>query len=147
LWLNLSSTIHSLTHDWRTDILSESFDKRYVKSLIAAQAGKTIGDVLMDQQIFSGSGNIIRIEALYRADIHPLSVVGKIPAQKITKLVNEVVKFAKAWYKGMKEEYDDHLFQVYQQKHAADGSEVTVKLLQKTKRKIYFSEHKQVLYK
>jgi hypothetical protein len=35
---------------------------------------------------------------------------------------------------------------VYKQQHAADGSEVTMKVLPKTKRKIYFSEYRQKLY-
>ena len=38
------------------------------------------------------------------------------------------------------------LFQVYQQEYAADGSAVTMKVLPKTKRKIFFSEHRQQLY-
>jgi hypothetical protein len=40
----------------------------------------------------------------------------------------------------------NNLFKVYKQDYAADGSEVTVKVLPKTKRKIYFSEHRQYLY-
>ena len=37
-------------------------------------------------------------------------------------------------------------FQVYQQEYAADGSEVTMKILPKSKRKIFFSEHRQQLF-
>jgi hypothetical protein len=37
-------------------------------------------------------------------------------------------------------------FQVYQQNYAADGSEVTMKVLPKSKRKIFSSEHRQHLY-
>ena len=133
-------------YDWRTDILSESFDAAYVKELLKTQADKTIDDVLMDQNIFTGVGNIIRNEALYLAGIHPQSIVGKIPAAKTTKLIKEVVKYAKHWYALM--EKDKRLtFHVYQQEYAADGSEVTMKVLQRSKRKVFFSEHKQVLYK
>ncbi len=133
-------------YDWRTDILSRAFDKAWVKALLKKQAHKTIDDVLMNQEIFTGVGNKIRNEALYRAAIHPLSITGKIPAAKITKLINEVVNYARIFYKQLHSNGVNNAFQVYQQEYAADGSEVTMKVLQKSKRKIFFSEHRQVLY-
>ncbi len=133
-------------YDWRVDILSSEFDKSYVKDLLKKQEKKTIDDVLMNQDIFSGVGNKIRNEALYRAGIHPLSIVGKIPAAQISKLINEVVKYAKLFYKNLQTKGENNSFQVYQKEFAADGSEVTMKVLQKSKRKIFFSEHRQKLY-
>lgn len=133
-------------YDWRTDILSTHFDKAWIKSLLKKEAAKTIADVLMNQEIFTGVGNKIRNEALYRAAIHPLSIVGKIPAAKITKLIKEVCNYALIFYNQLQNDGINNFFQVYQQKHAADGSEVTMKVLSKSKRKIYFSEHRQVLY-
>ena len=134
------------TYDWRVDVLSEDFDPAYVKQLLKAKAGKTIDDLLMDQQIFSGVGNKIRNEALYRAGIHPQSITGKIPAVKISKLIKEVVKYARLFYDELETKGKNTSFAVYQQEYAADGSEVTMKILPKSKRKIFFSEHKQTLY-
>ncbi len=134
-------------YDWRTDILHKDFDAAYIKILLKGQAEKTIDDVLMDQQIFSGVGNKIRNEALYRAGIHPLSITGKIPGPKITKLIQEVVKYAKLFYHELESTGVNKNFAVYQQEFAKDGSEVTMKVLPKGKRKIFFSEHRQVLYK
>ncbi len=132
-------------YDWRTDILSKDFSAAYVKSLLKEQSKKSIESVLMDQKVFTGSGNIIRNEALYHAGIHPMSIVGKIPAAKITRLIKEVVKFAQQWYQVM--EKGKHAgFAVYSQKYAADGSEVTMKLLPVSKRKVFFSEYRQKLY-
>lgn len=132
-------------YDWRTDILSKDFDAAYIKSLLKEQSKKPVEAVLMDQKIFTGSGNIIRNEALYRAGIHPLSITGKIPAAKISSLIKEVVKFARQWYQNMEKERRSS-FAVYHQQYAADGSEVTMKILPVSKRKIFFSEHKQKLY-
>lgn len=132
-------------YDWRTDILSAEFDKRYVKKLVQEQGNKTIDDILMDQEIFTGVGNIIRNEALYRAGIHPLSKANKIPAAKLTRLINEVLKFAKHWYKNINSMDSRKDFQVYKKEYTDDGSEVTMQI-SKTNRKIYFSEHHQVLY-
>ncbi|MEO8112005.1 MAG: hypothetical protein ABI594_18295 [Ginsengibacter sp.] len=134
-------------YDWQVDIMSDKFDPAFVKSLLKNYADKTIDDVLMDQKIFSGVGNKIRNEALYRAGVHPLSVTGKIPAAKITRLIKEVVRYAKIFYKELETTGVNKSFSVYQQEYAADGSEVIMKVLPRTKRKIYFSEHRQVLYK
>lgn len=134
-------------YDWRTDILSTKFSKPYIKTLLKTKATKTIAEVLMDQAIFTGVGNKIRNEALYRAGIHPLSIVGKIPAPKITKLLNEVVAYAKIFYRQLEKTGVNDSFGVYQQEYAADGSEVTMKVLSKENRKIFFSEHRQQLYK
>ncbi|MEO8770900.1 MAG: hypothetical protein ABI402_12460 [Ferruginibacter sp.] len=133
-------------YDWRTDILSKKFDPTYVKKLIKEKEGKPIADLLMDQSIFAGSGNKIRNEALYRAGIHPMSIAGKIPAAKITRLIKETVNYAKIFYKQLKTTGVNDFFQVYQQEYAADGSEVTMKVLAKTKRKIFYSEHRQQLF-
>jgi len=133
-------------YDWRTDILSAEFDKAYVKALLKKMGDKTVDDVLMDQDVFTGVGNKIRNEALYRAAIHPLSVVNKIPATKISKLISEVIKYANIFYHQLKETGVNDNFHVYQQEYAADGSEVTMKILPKSKRKIFFSKHRQVLY-
>ncbi len=133
-------------YDWRVDTLSKEFDPAYVKTLLKKQKDKTIDDVLMNQEIFSGVGNIIRNEALYRAGIHPLSVTGKIPAAKITKLIKEVVNYARLFYDALETKGKKATFAVYQQEYAADGSEVTMKILPKSKRKIFYSEHKQKMY-
>ncbi len=134
------------TYDWRVDILSDTFEPSHVKKLLKSEATKTIDDVLMDQQVFSGVGNKIRNEALYRAGLHPMSITGNIPAAKITKLINDVVKYAKLFYNELETKGENKKFDVYQQEYAADGSEVTMKVLPKSKRKLFFSEHKQQLY-
>ena len=100
----------SEVYDWRTDILSKDFDMAYVKKLLKMQSGKTIGDVLMDQQIFTGVGNIIRNEVLYLAGIHPQSIIGKIPAVKITALIKETVKYAKQWYEVIEKNKHLHFY-------------------------------------
>jgi len=133
-------------YDWRVDTLHKDFDPAHVKTLLKKQAAKTIADVLMDQQLFSGVGNIIRNEALYRAGIHPLSITGKIPAAKISRLIKEVVTYSQLFYQQLKTTGNPGEFSVYQQEYAADGSQVTMKILPKSKRKIFFSEHRQRLY-
>jgi len=133
-------------YDWRIDVMSEHFNATHVKDLLKKQANKPIDDLLMNQNIFAGVGNKTRNEALYRAGIHPESITGKIPVIKITKLINEVVKYSKLFYKNLETTGENKDFTVYKQAFAPDGSEVTMKVLPKSKRKIYFSQHRQQLY-
>jgi endonuclease-8 len=133
-------------YDWRTDILGDKFDKKHVKKLLKSKADKTIDDVLMDQQVFTGVGNIIRNEVLYRAGIHPQSITGKIPPASVTKLINSVVSFAKLFYKHSGKKGIGKIFQVYRLEYAEDGSEVTMMILPKSKRKVFFSLHRQKLF-
>jgi len=51
-------------------------------------------DALMDQQIFSGVGNIIKNEVLFRTRIHPLSRVNNLPTKKLNELLAEVVSYS-----------------------------------------------------
>jgi endonuclease-8 len=46
-------------------------------------------DALLDQNIFAGSGNIIKNEVLFRVKIHPKSNIGALPPRKLNELINE----------------------------------------------------------
>lgn len=132
--------------DSRTDILSADFSAAYVRSLVAENAEKDIAALLMDQKIFTGVGNKIRVEALYRSGIHPLSKAGNIPAKELGKLIAAVRRYAKTFYKNLEKTGSNSDFKAYQQDHDPEGNEITMKYLTKEKRKVYFSERKQKLY-
>ncbi len=74
--------------NYKTDILKTEFDQKFVlKTLQKDFKSKMIGDVLMDQNIFAGVGNIIRVEVLFRSKIHPDSLVEKIPTKNLQELI------------------------------------------------------------
>ena len=56
---------------------------------------KKIKQVLMNQKVLAGVGNIYSDEALYLAGIHPLSQPAKIPKNKLQDLFNKLVKVTK----------------------------------------------------
>ncbi len=60
-------------------------------------------DALLDQQIFSGVGNIIKNEVLYRIKLHPETLVKNIPARKITELIKEARNYSFDFLKWKKE--------------------------------------------
>lgn len=134
-------------YDWRTDIMSKEWNAKHVKELIKLNQDVLIGDLLLDQAVFTGVGNIIRIESLFRSRLHPLTIVKNIPAKVITQLLAEVKKYSKEF---LKEKLDGTLskhWQVYQQKECPrDACEIKVGLTGKTKRKTYYCNHCQEKY-
>ena len=90
---NLENSLH-LSH-LGPEPLSEDFNlKAFISSLIRKPRGK-IKQMLMDQELISGIGNIYSDEMLWLSDIHPLSTVEKIPLnnlEKLYKAMKEVLK-------------------------------------------------------
>ncbi|MES2622532.1 MAG: DNA-formamidopyrimidine glycosylase family protein [Bacteroidota bacterium] len=76
-------------YDWTTDVMNDNWNPKNAKAKLKEVPEKLICDALLEQDIFSGVGNIIKNEILYRVKVQPESLVGKIPALKINKLVAE----------------------------------------------------------
>ena len=68
------------------DPLSRQFTFRLFKKRLFKKPRGKIKQVLMDQSIVAGIGNIYSDEMLWRADIHPLSFTSRIPEQELKKL-------------------------------------------------------------
>jgi len=76
-------------YDWSTDVMNDAWNPENAKKKLKKIPDTLICDALLDQDIFSGVGNIIKNEILYRARVHPESTVKAIPAAKIKKLIEE----------------------------------------------------------
>jgi endonuclease-8 len=76
-------------YDWTADVMNDSWDPKKAKAKLKEQPGLLACDALLEQDIFSGVGNIIKNEVLYRIKVHPESPVGKLPAAKLNKLIEE----------------------------------------------------------
>ena len=81
-------------YDWSADVMNEAWDQKKALKKLKAYPDELICDVLLDQEIFSGVGNIIKNEILFITRIHPESKVGKIPAVKMKALVKEAVSYS-----------------------------------------------------
>jgi endonuclease-8 len=75
-------------YDWAADVMNPEWSARKAMKKIKANPVMAC-DALMDQEIFSGVGNIIKNEVLYRCRIHPESATDKIPVQKLRELIRE----------------------------------------------------------
>lgn len=76
-------------YDWSADVMSEQWDPAKARKKLRAAPGMLACDALLDQHTFSGVGNIIKNEVLFRIRVHPLSRIGLLPAAKLRQLVDQ----------------------------------------------------------
>ncbi|MFZ6876483.1 DNA-formamidopyrimidine glycosylase family protein [Undibacterium sp. Di27W] len=81
-------------YDWSADVMSDSWDAAAARKKLRANASMLVCDALLEQDIFSGVGNIIKNEVLFRIRLHPLSTVGSLPSAKLTALVTQARKYS-----------------------------------------------------
>jgi endonuclease-8 len=79
------------------DPLRKDFSSREFFRRLKAKASREVGEVLLDQKVISGVGNIIRIEALFRAGIHPNRRVSDLRRNDRQRLLRWLVKFMWKW--------------------------------------------------
>ena len=79
----------SLYYDWSEDVMNIKWDPEKAKQSLEKIPKQMICDAVLDQNIFSGVGNIIKNEVLYRCRIHPESLTGEIPSDKIEEIIDE----------------------------------------------------------
>jgi endonuclease-8 len=66
-----------------------AWDPKKAKAKLKLIPDELVCDALLEQHIFSGVGNIIKNEVLYRIHIHPESKIGKLPQSKIKELIEQ----------------------------------------------------------
>ncbi len=93
-WMRLIPTDQVAEIDFMKKVGPEPLDEQFTTTKFIEQLmrrpNSNIKAVLLDQTVIAGVGNIYADESLYAAKIHPLSVVGKIPKQKLATLFSEL---------------------------------------------------------
>lgn len=134
-------------YDWSADVMGDSFSVAKTLKKLQKVPDRMICDVLLDQNIFSGVGNIIKNEVLYRCGVQPESLVGKIPSAKLKAIVEESRTYSFDFLKWRKKNQLSRHYDVYRQEKArTTGKGVTRKDTGKTKRSSFFVEKEQKLY-
>jgi endonuclease VIII len=90
------------SYDFTIDIMSPKWDSDKAFAAISAQPGAEIADILLDQTIFAGVGNIIKNEVLWRVRIHPTTKVKDIAPSQLQQLIVETKKFSLLFHKWRK---------------------------------------------
>jgi endonuclease-8 len=104
-----SCSVRALEHpvkdlyDWRVDVMSRRWDAGHVRSLVKAQPDAWVTDVLLDQDVFAGVGNIIKNEVLFTLKLHPETPVRDLTPREVTALVAEAHRYSHQFYRWKKE--------------------------------------------
>ncbi|MES2773654.1 MAG: DNA-formamidopyrimidine glycosylase family protein [Bacteroidota bacterium] len=134
-------------YDFAADVMNEKWDAKKAVQKMKEKPAVLVCDLLLDQQIFAGVGNIIKNEVLFRTRIHPQNKAGDVPGPKLSALARDASKFAFDFLKWkMKNELSGH-WQAYEQKDCPRCDiPLHKKILGKTKRQTYFCDNCQVKY-
>lgn len=82
------------TYDWSADVMSDQWNPRLARKKVKQKEESLICDILLDQNIFSGVGNIIKNEVLYRTRVHPLTKVNALSSVKLSALIKEARQYS-----------------------------------------------------
>lgn len=133
--------------DWETDIMSNQWNPDKTEKTLKATPKMMICDALMNQDIFSGVGNIIKNEALFRVGIHPENLIGNLPPKKLKEIIAEARNYGFDFKKWKKANVLKKHFQIYHQKNCPIcGEEIIKKDTGKSKRTSFFCKNDQKLY-
>jgi endonuclease-8 len=134
-------------YDWAADVMSDQWDPAQALQKLKDNPDMLVCDALLDQSIFSGSGNIIKNEVLFRTHIHPQSLVGKLPAAKRRQLVDEVVRYSFDFLAWKREFTLRKHWQAHTKKTCPrDGAPLQKAYLGKTNRRTFYCDVCQKLY-
>ena len=134
-------------YDWQADVMCDAWKPALALARLRAAPGTLACDTLLDQNVFAGLGNIIKNEVLYRIRVHPLSMVGALPAAKLRELVAQARQYSfdfLAWKKDfvLKQHWLAHRQSVCQR----CDRPFTKATLGQTRRQSYFCGRCQRLY-
>ena len=134
-------------YDWTSDVMSDLWNPKAAKEKLKALPDMLVCDALLNQNIFSGVGNIIKNEVLFRIFLHPESKIGNIPPNKIKELIEEARNYSLdflEWKKQyvLKKHWLAHAKTICPRCHIP----FIKKHLGKTNRRSFFCNNCQVLY-
>lgn len=136
------------SYDWRGDVMNDAWDPALARRKLRAQPEALAADVLLDQDVFAGVGNIIKNEVLHRIRVHPESTVGALPARKLSELVAQAREYSFDFYRWKKAYVLKKHYQVHTKKNCPrDGTPLSYrKHLGRAQRRAFWCATCQRLY-
>lgn len=134
-------------YDWSADVLSDAWDAKAARKKLKLIPDAVVTDALLDQTIFSGVGNIIKNEVLYRIEVHPLSKIGALPPRKLSQLIKEARDYSYEFLHWKREFTLKKNWLVHTKKTCQrDECKIKKEYLGKTNRRTFFCDCCQKLY-
>ncbi len=88
--------------DFSADIMSKKWNSKAAFEKTKRCQNEEVADVLMDQEIFGGVGNIIKNEVLFTEKVNPKELLKNIPEKKLKAIIKEARKFSLQFYEWRK---------------------------------------------
>lgn len=88
--------------DFSIDIMAPAWDEKKALFAVSACLDDEIADVLLDQTIFAGIGNIIKNEVLVRAKVLPERKISSLSSAKLKKIISIAQIFVFQFYEWRK---------------------------------------------
>ena len=131
-------------YDWASDTMSGEWAGDKAFRSLRGSPGSMVCDVLLDQNVFSGVGNIIKNEVLFITHIHPEAIVRDLPVKKLRELIEVTWNYCFDFYKWKKiYELKKH-WQIYRKSICSRCNiRLNIRYSGKTHRKTYFCENCQ----
>ncbi|XP_021370109.1 endonuclease 8-like 3 isoform X2 [Mizuhopecten yessoensis] len=128
------------------DICSPVFNQRRAIAMVMAQRGRQLCDVLLDQTVLPGVGNIIKNEALFDSGVKPDSKVEELSEEHVSHLVKMTRDFSMVFLKCRREGTNLGKFmKIYNKGNCSQCQSKVVRCRQgdDSARMTYFCEHCQ----
>ncbi|CAJ0946768.1 unnamed protein product [Ranitomeya imitator] len=127
------------------DVCSFKFSFSRAKSEIKMQGSRMLCDVLLDQAVLPGVGNIIKNEALFDSGLHPAFQAGLLTDKQVSHLVKMTRDFTILFYKCRKNGSAVYQhYRVYKKPVCSKcGTKITVCRLGENNRMTYFCSNCQ----
>ena len=81
-------------YDFAANVMADEWDARAALAKVRAFPRAEIADVLLDQAIFAGVGNIIKNEVLFRTRVSPFTKVRDVSDRKLKAIVADARTFS-----------------------------------------------------
>jgi endonuclease-8 len=75
------------------DLLSDDFDETEAISRIQARGTMAIGDVLLNQRVIAGIGNVYKSETLFACGVNPFAAAASLDREVVRRIVMTARKF------------------------------------------------------
>jgi endonuclease VIII len=78
------------------DLLSDTFDRDDARARLAAAGARPIAEVLLDQRVVAGIGNVFKSEVLFLCGYHPDRHASRLSADDLARIVDVAVPLMRA---------------------------------------------------
>lgn len=126
-------------YDWSLDLMSDQWAPKQAFKNVAKKPEAEICDVLMDQNIFSGLGNIMKNETLFNVRMHPQTKMGQLTLLRRREVIKEAEAYAWRFYEWKKQNVLKKNWQVMRKKTCPNrGGKITKRITGKLRRWSHF---------